>query len=311
MAVASSDFPLHFGPDFCPVMCAFGYAAILQPNRAKQGVLRPWNRDAGPDDPSEILEGVSLSPRDLVGTRGGPGVERRRGLLAAEYAVRVFAPLALDAAGFGSHADSLRAAREVTNGATALAAGYATVKVQRGIARLHGLTPRTPASARDLAEWTIWLAIESAWGNTHRGSQVDGGDFVLALLRIWDTIGARAMQEARARGASRRESRRRGAGAVERALSHWDGPHLWGELDRGHRIRIPDVPPWEPDLRTTAAVRAAWTAGCAFLHCGLFLQRFAASAEPALAGAAALWAAMRDARAKPGGAGGAAADAGA
>lgn len=45
----------------------------------------------------------------VIGTRSTSEVERRRAFVAADYAVRVFAPLALDEAGLHAEADKLRA----------------------------------------------------------------------------------------------------------------------------------------------------------------------------------------------------------
>ncbi len=58
----------------------------------------------------------------LVDTRGTRDVQRRRAYLLADRAVRLIAPLALDAAGLHDHAATLRGLAPVTDAATARAA---------------------------------------------------------------------------------------------------------------------------------------------------------------------------------------------
>ena len=63
----------------------------------------------------------------LVGTRSTPWVERKRALYFADRAVRLFAPKALEAAGFTKEAAALRALPEIVDEKTAArAAAYAT-----------------------------------------------------------------------------------------------------------------------------------------------------------------------------------------
>jgi hypothetical protein len=91
----------------CPVLTAFA----LRIN------------DRMPDRPRQRL--LPYVPR-LAGSRSDPDRELRRGFLAADRAVRVFAPLALDAAGLGGEAAALRGLAEVSDAATARSAYAAT-----------------------------------------------------------------------------------------------------------------------------------------------------------------------------------------
>ena len=55
-----------------------------------------------------------------IGTASSPEIEQRRTFLCADRAVRVFAPMALDARGLKEQAKRLRAAREIVDRETAL-----------------------------------------------------------------------------------------------------------------------------------------------------------------------------------------------
>ena len=58
----------------------------------------------------------------LVGTVAGVAVERKRAFIAADYAVRVFAPIWLRALGYAEHADKLAACATIIDKDSALAA---------------------------------------------------------------------------------------------------------------------------------------------------------------------------------------------
>ena len=104
----------------CPVLSAFG---------------RRLNDEMGIGAQGDVLRAKYLSdlaPR-LVGTRSTPEVELRRALVFADGAVRVLAPLAMEAAGRVAAADALRALSPVIDrdtadrAAAAARAAYAAV----------------------------------------------------------------------------------------------------------------------------------------------------------------------------------------
>lgn len=75
--------------------------------------------DRLPDDASRTRLLGPLVPL-IAGSRRDAETERRRVYIAADYAVRVFAPLALDARGCSSEAANLRALSRIHNRETAL-----------------------------------------------------------------------------------------------------------------------------------------------------------------------------------------------
>jgi hypothetical protein len=98
----------------------------------------------------------------LVGTRSTPEVERRRAYLLADRAVRVIAPMALDAAGLHDHAATLRGLDPVTDEGTARAAkavagaaAWAAVDAAEAAARAAG-------AAAEAAAWAAYAAADAA-----------------------------------------------------------------------------------------------------------------------------------------------------
>ena len=91
----------------CPVLAAYGRAL----------------NDRMPDDLRSALL-ADLAPR-LVGTRSTPEVERRRAYVVADHAVRMIAPLALDAEGLSEQAAALRTLPQIVDPLTARTASYA------------------------------------------------------------------------------------------------------------------------------------------------------------------------------------------
>lgn len=85
---------------------------------------RTLNDRMGAGEEGDALRAEHLLPlaQKLVGTRSTPEVERRRAYFLADRAVRLFAPLALEAAGFTERADALRALPEIVDEQTAEAA---------------------------------------------------------------------------------------------------------------------------------------------------------------------------------------------
>ena len=104
----------------CQVLAAFG---------------RRLNDEMGIGAQGDVLRAKYLSDRAprLVGTRSTPEVELRRALVFADGAVRVLAPLAMEAAGRVAAADALRALSPVIDrdtadrAAAAARAAYAAV----------------------------------------------------------------------------------------------------------------------------------------------------------------------------------------
>lgn len=78
--------------------------------------------DAIPEEPRQRLK--PYLPR-LINTAGDAALDRRRAYLAADTAVRVFAPMALDAAGLRDEAETLRSLAPVTDTETAQRAAEA------------------------------------------------------------------------------------------------------------------------------------------------------------------------------------------
>lgn len=105
-----ADEPHSDAPECaCPVLSAYGRNLNDVMGKGPQGdALR-----------TKYLADIALM---LVGTRSTREVERRRAYLLADRAVRVFAPLALDAVGLHYHAAKLRALTPVTDATTTRAA---------------------------------------------------------------------------------------------------------------------------------------------------------------------------------------------
>ena len=116
----------------------------------------------------------------LVGSRSTPEVERARTFVLADHAVRVFAPVALDAAGLAEEAAKLRAVDPITGRATARAAANVAAAVaactRRGSAKTAvaaaadaataaaiGAAKTAVAAAADAAWAAAWAAWAAAW----------------------------------------------------------------------------------------------------------------------------------------------------
>ena len=82
--------------------------------------------DRMPDDQRQRLLPYIVR---IAGSKATPEVERLRAYKAATYAVKVFAPLVLDARGFTDHAATLRAVPDITDRASALVAKTANAAI--------------------------------------------------------------------------------------------------------------------------------------------------------------------------------------
>ena len=86
--------------------------------------LRRWNDRCNEEQRQELKQYI---PR-LVGSRATPEIEAKRAYLAADFAVRVAAPIALELGGYKDHAAALRALAQVVDKETASAARAAATK---------------------------------------------------------------------------------------------------------------------------------------------------------------------------------------
>ena len=151
----------------CPVLSAFG---------------RKLNDEMGHGSEGDALRAkylADLAPR-LVGTRSTPEVEIRRALVFADGAVRVLAPLALEAAGLCDAAATLRAlspvvsrdtAANAANAANAAHAAYADADADAYAARAADAAARAAyaahaadayAAAYDAAVYAAYAAADAA-----------------------------------------------------------------------------------------------------------------------------------------------------
>jgi hypothetical protein len=142
----------------CPVIAAF---------------CRLWN-DALPDDERNALL-KPLIPR-LVGTRATKEIEERRGLMAADWLVRVNTPAWLRLAGLTTHADALAALPEITS--------LAQVPSIRGAIQ----AARQDAAAAGAAAWDA--AGAAAWDAAWAAARSAAG------AAAWDAAGAAARDAA-------------------------------------------------------------------------------------------------------------------
>ena len=138
------------------------------------GVLAAYGRAIN-DSMGEGPEGDALRDKHLAGiapllinTRSTRDVERRRAYLLTDRAVRVIAPMALDAVGLHDHAATLRALAPVTDAATAraaYAAAYAAANAANAATRATRATraaAHAARDARDAAQYAAHAAAEAA-----------------------------------------------------------------------------------------------------------------------------------------------------
>ena len=115
--------------------------------------------DAMDDEARQRL--LPFVPR-LIGTRGSTALMVRRAFVAADYAVRVFAPLALDAAGLAVEAAGLRGLPPITSRAAANSAGAATNR-----ARAAAYSAGAAAYSAGAAAYSARAATNSARAATY------------------------------------------------------------------------------------------------------------------------------------------------
>jgi len=169
----------------CPVLSAFG---------------RGLNDGMGKGAEGDVLRAKYLSdlaPR-LVGTRSTPEVELRRALVFADEAVRVLAPLAMEAAGRVVAADALRALSPVIDwdtadrAAAAARAAWAAVNAADAADAADAYAAANAAYAA-YAAWAAGLAAEA--GAAHAAYAANAA---YAAAYAGGADGARAWAESRA-----------------------------------------------------------------------------------------------------------------
>lgn len=128
----------------CPILCAFA---------------RTFN-DYVDDTTRETLKPFVLK---LIGTRSTPAVEQRRMLFLADSAVRVFAPLALEAASQIEQAKALRSLASITDKKSALAAESAAWKAAGAAWNAVGPAWNAAGAARSAAVKAAGAARSAAW----------------------------------------------------------------------------------------------------------------------------------------------------
>ena len=127
----------------CPVIAAFA---------------RTINDQMGAGPKGDTLRAKHLLPiaQKLIGTRSTPEVEQKRMYFFADRAVRLFAPLALEAAGLTEEAETLRSLPEIVDEQTAEAAGTAAVYASYAASAAYA------ASATYAAAWAAARAASAA-----------------------------------------------------------------------------------------------------------------------------------------------------
>ena len=129
----------------CPVLAAYGRRLNDAMGRGAKG------------DALRAKYLADLAPL-LVGSRSTPEVERARALVLADHAVRVFVPLALDAAGLAEEAAKMRAIDPIRDRDTARAAD-AAARAADAAARADA----GAADARGAARGAAWAAADAAY----------------------------------------------------------------------------------------------------------------------------------------------------
>lgn len=122
----------------CPVIAAYA---------------RNLNDQMGEGAEGDALRAKHLLPiaQKLIGTRSTPEVERKRAFYFADRAVRLFAPLVLEAAGFTEEAETLRSLPEIVGEQTARAADAAASAAEAASAASAAADAAYAASAAEAA----------------------------------------------------------------------------------------------------------------------------------------------------------------
>ena len=142
----------------CPVLAAFG---------------RSWNDSLDDEARNRLLK--PFLPR-LLNTRSTPDVQDRRAFMAADWAVRTYAPAWLRLAGLDEHADNLAELRELDS-VQAFRDAQAVIQPARKVAA---------------AAWAAaWAAARAAAGAAARDAAGDAA-WDAAGDAAWDAAGAAA-----------------------------------------------------------------------------------------------------------------------
>jgi hypothetical protein len=130
--------------------------------------------DCMPDDATRTRLLAPLLPR-LIGTAGDPAASQRRAYIAADLAVRVFAPDALDAAGLTDHGARLRALPPIVDQATATRATYAADAAAVAAAKSAAAADATYAA------YAAWAAANAAANVANAAAAV----WAAAAAAVW------------------------------------------------------------------------------------------------------------------------------
>jgi hypothetical protein len=138
---------------------------------------------------------VPLIPRLAWTARDG--LDERRGYMALDWVVRVWAPAWLDGAGLTVQAAALRSLRPVAGRAAAVAAARVALEVQQAASAARAAARAAAGdTARDAARDAVRDAVRDAGGNAVRAAaQVAAWDAVRAGVD-WDSAEAAAAQAA-------------------------------------------------------------------------------------------------------------------
>ena len=107
--------------------------------------LGVWLNDSCSDALRQEL--LADLPWRIIGTRSPGAIERQRGFMAADWAVRFVCPILLRRAGLEDHAKILESLPEVTNESTARAASYVAADAARVAAVAAGAAADAAAGA--------------------------------------------------------------------------------------------------------------------------------------------------------------------
>jgi len=131
----------------CPVLAAFG---------------RAWNDSLSDEDRQRLLR--PFVPR-LVGTRSTPEVEQRRAFMAADWAVRVAAPVWLRVAGLNDAAGSLEALAPLDSVEACRSAASTIAQAREAAAAAATAAAAAAVDAVGDAAWVAaWAAARDAAG---------------------------------------------------------------------------------------------------------------------------------------------------
>ena len=190
----------------CPVAAAFGRVTN---DSIVDTALR--TRLLAPLIPMRVVDGVVTvgDGPGLLGSRSTPDVERRRGYIAADYAVRVFLPMALDSAQLPEWASKMRGLPSIVDRETAHAGWRLAAKAEKtgGFSAAVYAAAYAAASAHDAygaayanaADYAATSAAYAADAAADAAYDADAAADVVDRVRIYEAAAdcLRAMCEVR------------------------------------------------------------------------------------------------------------------